>query len=383
MILTPQLINTPIGFAGFSKFGGGVFGWQAVGIPVIVSLMPGQTKDTIEQSRKIPQQWAPTIRVAGNDVTGSVVDFTVQKLGSGPGSATIVLAGIPSPSVGDSVEIQFAIVAGSDRLTSTLFSGVVDSLPPTTAQPGTIPTITAVCREPISGYALARRPVTPIFTGSAHDLARIELAAAGAVCALDFPDFDIYPGDTTMIGGYSFAAANYVPLQPSVQFATVVDLLSWMIWQTSAGNIYADPSGIVHVVSIASTRAVDHAYDVSNAMSCVPGAAPGELLPASINTVWPGRFVSRPWPMITDADYAARWADYQGVDASLQAFLAVAEAATWWDLTVPLNPIVRPGHRVTFVGQDRASRTGVVTGITHAGNWDKGFTTLLALAVMP
>jgi hypothetical protein len=164
-----------------------------------------------------------------------------------------------------------------------------------------------------------------------------------------------------------------------------------MAAQTSYGIISADPSGIVRVFAIDSSRSADCVYGSGGQTVANAGTANTQLAaPVSyggrptITRAYIGwQAAVRPMPIIGEDDYDSKLADHRAVSATAAAFAVSARYATYHDVTVSCNPQIVPGHKVTFVDETGATKTGIVTGLVHEGQWPAGFTTTLNLAVMP
>ena len=381
MILTSTIKNTPVGLFGFETFGAQIFGTQMNCVPLIVNAIPGDVVAILEQSKRRPQEIGVAVTIDGVDVTGNCTYFKAQKLDGTPGSALIKMAGCAAPASGDTVAIDYRLTENGADYLGEIFRGVVDGKPIVTKEPGAMATINVICRDASTLSVLQTQPVTPAWTGTAHDLAMIELAAAGVVGVLEFDDFDIYNGG----GGPLFKPASY--------FLSVEKLLLWMCSQTSYGNIYADASGAVHVASMSSSRAVDHTYPVNGVSSITDSQAPALLSPAQYSikpTEWYMLAIGnigRPWPVEgvdgTLAEVTAKMADHQAVTAALSAFFASLSSATYHDVKVSLNPSVVVGHKFTATDETGTTITGFVRSVEHEGQWPSGFTTTAQISVLP
>ena len=365
-----------------------MFGVSMVGVPAVVNVSMGNTVAVLTQAKKRPQELAIAVTIAGVDCTSNTTYFKCNNLEAMPGSALLKLAGaFAMPTAGDTVVIDYALSVDGAEYLGRLFSGVVEDTTTPPTQRGEIAVTNVVCREVATSYALQSPPVSVVWSGTAHDLARVELAALGLVGVLDFEDFDIYAGDPLPT---AFLRWRQPSLRPSSQFATVERLLLWMVAQTSFGVISTDSSGVVRVNAFDSTRAADHVYAAQGIISTVAGVAPttfarpqyGQQQAAWWN--WGGWVeAQRPAPIVGETDYAAKVSDYAAVDATLAAFLADAANATYHDVVVTLNPAIIPGHRMTFVTAAGATVTGTVRGVSHEGQWPGGFLTTVNAAVMP
>lgn len=388
MILTSTMPNIYDGYFGAERFGTGAFGVASSGIPAIINAMPADALSTLTQTERIPQEVSLAVIVDGVDVTSNTTYYRVNNLESLPGGALLRMAGIAAPAVGSTVAIDYMLLIDGSEYIGRIFSGIVGSVT-TTQEPRGMPIHAVICRESATFYALQLPPVTAQYTGTAHDLARIELAQLGLACALDFDDFDIYAGTGT--GSTYFAS-----LFPSQSFSTVDLMLKWMAGQTGFGVVSVDGNGIVRVFAIGSSRAVDITYTDAGQTSSVRGspiptltapvsygARAAYLYSLSDYVMWANVYARRPMPVIGEDDYAAKLADWYAVTAVLNAFAADIPSATYHDVTVSLNPTLLPGHKVTFADQAGATKTGMVTGVQHEGAWPDGHRTMMNIVVMP
>lgn len=384
MILSSTLPNGYEGYFGAETFGAGVFGVSSSSVPMIVNALPSNMRATLTQTDKRPQEVAFAVMVDGVDVSSNTVYFNVSNLETLPGSMLLKIAGIAAPAAGVSAAIDYLMVVDGQDYIGRMFTGIVDSV--VTVTDGGIPVHNVIAREAATFAGLQLPPITPQYTGTAHDLARIELAALGYTGVFDFNDFDIYAGDTAY-----YAAGDFSPFFPSATFATVDLLLRWMAAQTSYGIVSADPSGIVRVFAIDSARTVDYVYTTAGQTVANAGTVNTQLASRVIYGGRPALFrvrrrwydAVRPMPIIGETDYDAKLADHRAVSATAAAFAASARSATYHDVVVSCNPQMLPGHKVTFVDETGATQTGIVTGLYHSGQWPSGFTTTLNLAVMP
>jgi len=377
LILTSTIKNTPIGYFGFEKFGAQIFGTQMSAVPLIVNAIPGDTVAILEQRKRRPQELGVAVTINGADATSNCFQFQAQKIDGAPGSALIKIAGITearAPASGDTVAIDYRLTENGRDYLGEVFRGVVDGKPIVTKEPGEMAVYNVTCRDTSTLAVLQTAPVTTQWAGTAHDLARIELAAAGVVGILEFDDFDIY-------GGSPAGPANSeTGLLPSSQFLTVGNLLLWMCAQTSIGNIYADASGAVHVASMSSARPVDHNYPVNGVVSITPAQTPAAMSYNSYSVK------QRPYPGSRDgtaAEIAAKVIDYRNVSATLAAFLAGLSSITYHDVKVSENPDIVCGHNLSAVDELGATITGTVRSIVSEGRWPEGFSTVAQIAVLP
>jgi hypothetical protein len=373
------------GYFGAERFGTGVFGVSSSGVPAIVNAMPANALSTLTQTAKVPQEVSLAVIIDGVDVTSNTTYYRVNNLEALPGGALLRMAGISAPTVGSTVAIDYMLTVDGGEYIGRIFSGIVGSVT-TTQEPRGMPIHAVICRESATFSVLQLPPMTVQYTGTAHDLARIELSALGYTGVFDFSDFDIYAGDPAEPN-----ASEFSPFYPSMSFATVELLLRWMAAQTSYGIISADPSGIVRVFAIDSTRSADCVYGSGGQTVANAGTANTQLAaPVSyggrptITRAYIGwQAAVRPMPIIGEDDYDSKLTDHRAVSATAAAFAASARYATYHDVTVSCNPQIVPGHKVTFVDEAAATKTGIVTGLSHEGQWPAGFTTTLNLAVMP
>ena len=346
---------------GFGRWGSAVWGWAQAGAILRGTIVSENLMNVITQARSASMQFSFQVLLDGVDVSSLVENISTKNFGLGASNtAQIVFAGKSVPGLvirSSEIEITVMVISGGTSYQGTIFRGKPVSQ---TAYPGAkSQSVTVTCSDN-SNVLDDNAPVNTTWTGNAIDLISQELNELGfSVIDSTFQDYSLS----------SFNCQQYKTVRELIvavsngRYKTYAFLdLDGIFKLYDAGNI----GKLVWSIPLTGQTAqqqIDNARNRFNRVIASNGAGLSYTYDnADFQAVQGVLSKEVTAPLCSTISDLANFAG---------AYAAESQSAEW-EIETPLNPFVKIGEELGFMGSDGVGRSIRVEEVARYLSWPGG-----------